>query len=366
MKLGLIYHQFVRAGGLENYLIEFATRLRGAGHELHIVTTRVADDEKPMLDAQWHMLPRPPTSMLRIWHFDRVAGRRAKQLPVEATIGFGRTTVHDFHRAGGGCHAIYSKLLPWWKRFSAKNLLELHLEKKLYQSGGTGAFVMNSSQVVRQMEQHYPAARGRCHVIHTAVDTERFKPAEKRTSHRAQVSQALKTDPSKPAVLFVSMGHRRKGLDALLHAWQRIDATLWITGRPLDARYKGMIMRLGIAEKVRALPPTSNVAALYQAADWFVHPTLYDACANTVLQSMACALPGLISVNDGAIDHVRDGENGFLLPQPMDADDLASTISKAIALPEDQRFALGARARETMLPLTWDAHVACWMKLLSA
>lgn len=366
MKLGLIYHQFVRAGGLENYLIEFAARLQGAGHELHIVTARVADDVKAKLNAQWHLLKRPPSPLLRLAHFDRAAAAAAKSLPVDTTIGFGRTSKHDWHRAGGGCHAIYSKLLPWWKRYTVKNLLELHLEKKLYQGGGTQHFVMNSAQVVRQIEAHYPAARGKCHVVHTAVDTQQYRPADDRAAHRAQVCQTLQTDASKPVCLFVSLSHRRKGLDALLHAWQGMDATLWIAGRALDARYRGLIERLGIADKVRALPPTSNIAALYQAADWFVHPTLYDACANTALQSMACGLPGLISINDGATDHVRDGENGFLLQEPANAEALRASIQQALAVPEDQRLAMGARARETMLPHTWDAHVACWMKLLQA
>jgi hypothetical protein len=38
MKLGMVYHQLVAAGGLENYLIEFSRRLSEAGHELTFVT----------------------------------------------------------------------------------------------------------------------------------------------------------------------------------------------------------------------------------------------------------------------------------------------------------------------------------------
>lgn len=366
MKIGLIYHQFVRAGGLENYLIEFATRLAAAGHELHIVTSQIATDVKEKLPATWHSVGLVPTKALRLMHFDLAAAAMARTLPVDVSIGFGRTSTHRFHRAGGGAHAIYSKLLPWWKRFTVKNLIELSLEKKLYTAGHTQHFVMNSAEVMRDIEELYPECEGRCSVIHTAVDTTNYKPAADRAQQRAAACAQLKTDASKPVGLFVSLSHRRKGLDALLTAWKDIDATLWIAGKTLGKRYRRRIAELGIADKVRALPPVRDLVPLYQAADWFVHPTQYDACANTALQSMACGLPGLISVNDGVIDLVRDSENGFLLHEPQNAEALREALQSAFQLNPDQRDAMGVAARETMLPLTWDAHVAKWMKLISA
>lgn len=364
MKIGLIYHQFLHAGGLENYLIEFSRRLVAAGHELHIVTSRIAPDVAQKVTAQWHLIHRAPTAFTRLWWFDVAAARAVGDLPTDVTIGFGRTSAHHFHRAGGGCHALYSRLLPWWKRYEPKNLLEIALERKLYNGGRTKHFIMNSARVVAQIQGLYQGARDKCSVIYTAVDSHAYRPAENRSLQRELMCRQMHTDASRPVGLFVSLSHRRKGLDGLLHAWKDIDATLWIAGRPLNAHYKGLIERLGLAAKVRALPPTSDLGSLYQAADWFVHPTLYDACANTVLQSMSCGLPGVISVQDGAVDHIRDGENGFMLYHPANPEELRRRLNQALATPEEQRLAMGAAARETMLPHTWDAHVADWMKLL--
>jgi len=363
MKLGLIYHQFTPAGGLEKYLIEFTQQLTRLGHEVHVLTSRVDPRVREALKVTWHELPRPGGSpMLRLWHFDRVAACEGKALPVDLTIGFGRTTTHDLHRAGGGAHAMYSRLLPWYKRWTPKNYLELVLEKKLYQGGGTRHFVLNSARVMAQIQGLYPAAKDRGTVIHTAVESALFKPAENRRAHREAVCEKLHTDPWRPVGLFVSLSHRRKGLDALLRAWKGVDATLWIAGKPLGAEWQQKIQALGIADRIRALPVTNDLTALYKAADWFVHPTMYDACANTVLQSMSSGLPGLISVNDGAVDHVHDGVNGFLLRKPQDETDLHERLQYAFSLDEDQRAEMGHKARETMLPLTWDAHVTAWMQ----
>jgi UDP-glucose:(heptosyl)LPS alpha-1,3-glucosyltransferase len=365
MKLGLIYHQFTPAGGLEKYLIEFTQHLLRSGHEIHVLTSKIDPRLREALKVSWHEVARPSGSpLLRLWHFDRVAAREGRGLPVDLTIGFGRTTAHDLHRAGGGAHALYSRLLPWYKRWSPKNYLELLLEKRLYQGGNTRHFILNSARIMAQIQGLYPAAKERGTVIHTAVESALFKPAENRKTHRERVCEKLNTDPWRPVGLFVSLSHRRKGLDALLRAWKGLDATLWIAGKPLGAEWMQKIDSLGLTDRIRALPVTNDLTALYQAADWFLHPTLYDACANTVLQSMSSGLPGLISVQDGAVDHVRDGANGFLLRKPQDEQDLHERLQQAFSLDEDERAAMGQRARETMLPLTWEAHVNAWMRVI--
>ncbi|MBX7210892.1 MAG: glycosyltransferase family 4 protein [Verrucomicrobiaceae bacterium] len=367
MKLALIYHQFIRSGGLENYLIEFATRMADAGHQLELVTAQIAPEVQAKLNAPVHRVPQVSGSKtLAMWQFARGAARLAHTLPVDVTIGFGRTYAHHLHRAGGGCHAIYSRLLPPWKRFALKNLLELRLEKRLYTSGETRRYITNSARVAAQLQGMYKTPAERFTTIHTAVDTDVFRPAPDRAAHRELACRKMQTDPAKPVLLFVSLGHRRKGLDALLAAMREVDATLWIAGRKLGRWYEAMIQSLGIAAKIRAIPVTNSLIDLYQAADWFVHPTLYDACANTVLQSMACGLPGIISVQDGAVDHVCDGMNGLMLFHPQDVAELTSRIHHALSLPADERTTMSNAAQETMQALTWERHLSEWEEALAA
>jgi glycosyltransferase involved in cell wall biosynthesis len=365
MRLGLIFHRFARGGGLESYLLEFATRLRAQGHELHLVTGDVAEEFESRLKATVHRVSLPRGSaLLRQWKFERAASRIAAQLPVDATIGFGRTTTHDLHRASGGCHKVYSGLLPPWKRWSARNWFELHLEKQLYTSGRTKLFVVNSAQVGGQIEQAYGVAPDRLRVIHTAVDTERYHPAEDRLALKKEISGAIHSDAARPAFLFASLDHRRKGLDVLLDLWGEIDADLWIAGKSLNQSYRRKIDNRALKSKVRYFGRDIDLARLFRAADWFVHPTLYDACANTVLQSMASGLPGLISASDGAVEFIRDGENGFVLPRPRDAAGVLAMVRRALATDEAARQRLSRAALETTRPLTWDAHIEKWMNAI--
>jgi glycosyltransferase involved in cell wall biosynthesis len=368
MKLGLVYHQLVPAGGLENYLIEFSRRLILAGHELTFVTSRVNQEVAGKLKGEIKMLPRSKGSaLMRLWQFSRDAARVVPTLGVDRVIGFGHTVRHDVHRAGGGCHARYSELLPFWKRYALKNLLAVHLERQLYTSGNTRHFVTNSNQVTAELSNRYGVNREAFTTIHTAVEGTQFRPADDRAAVREAVFKELKTDVGSPVFLFVSLSHRRKGLDALLEALVMVPkAVLWIVGKGLNKAYLRRVEELGIGSRIRLVSVTNSLVRLYQSADWFVHPTKYDACANTVLQSMACGLPGLISEHDGAVDLIEDGGTGFLMPQPEQAERLASCLQRALACDAEQRAQLGSAARAAVEPLTWDRHVQKWEALLAS
>jgi glycosyltransferase involved in cell wall biosynthesis len=80
---------------------------------------------------------------------------------------------------------------------------------------------------------------------------------------------------------------------------------------------------------------------------------------------MACGLPGLISAADGAVEFVSEGQNGFVISDPSQVDDLSALLARVLGLPEASRAICGAAARETVLPLTWEAHLGAWLQLLT-
>jgi glycosyltransferase involved in cell wall biosynthesis len=361
MKIGLIHHQIIRGTGVETFLIEFAKRLAAAGHEPVYITTLTTPELGASLPGNWELLPRVRGSgAARMWHFNRLAPRAAREAGVDLSIGFGRTTCQDIHRNGTGCHRLYGNLLPLWQRYSVRHLLELYLEKKLHTGGETKTFVTSSARVCAQLQGVYHVPGDRFRILRPPVETQLFKPAENRGALRELICRKLQTDATRPVLLFVSVSHRRRGLEPLLEAMREIDATLWIVGRGLSREHLSLIARHGIGAKIRNVPVTNQLVELYQAADWFVHPTQYDAFSSTVLQSMACGLPGLISVMDGAVDHIQNEENGFMLYHPQQPVELAARIQEALALDETAREAMGRAARESVLPLTWEAHMAEW------
>ena len=355
MKLALLYHQFISRGGLEGYLWEFASQLAQRGHELTLVGSKM-EDRFRALAREVRVIPPPP--FLSGWMLKRFAERSAALVPeldCDLTLGFGRTFRQDVHRAGGGCHRVYSRMLPAAKQRRWKNQWELAVEEKLYTGGQTRHFVVNASRISQELQEEYAVPPERISVIPTGVDTEHFQPGDR----QAAGLQLGVGEEARPVLLFVSLDHRRKGLETALGALALSkDAVLWIVGAELDGGWRRVISEKGLTARVRSFGQQYDLRPFYQAANVFVHPTRYDACANTVLQSMACGLTGVISSHDGARDFIRHAENGWLLNDPRSSEELAAHVQAALEKPQ------GDAARATMLPLTWAAHVDAWERLL--
>lgn len=367
MRIAAVYNRFIRGGGLENYLSDFLSQLLARGHQVEVITEQTDSSTHPAPpDIRIKKLPRRGLSAAsRLRGFDQRAARAVQDLAPDISIGFGRTTTHDLHRAGGGCHRIYSDLLPFTRRLGGKNRAELALEHDLYSSGKTRHFVCNSQMVADQIAEVYQVESDRRSVIQTPVDHEHFHPGNPDDQSRREICAELRTDPDTPVFLFVSLGHRRKGLDTILRAWPHIDeAHLWIIGSRLGSRHRAEIDRGGVRQRVFYLGHPQDTAAYYRAADFFLHPTHYDACANTALQSMASGLPGLISTRDGARELVDPGKSGFLLDHPENPEQLADTIGQALDLDPQTRKSMGEAARRQVLHLTWENHLDEWLQLI--
>ncbi|MEM6910956.1 MAG: glycosyltransferase family 4 protein [Verrucomicrobiota bacterium] len=361
MRLAILHHQFGIGGGLERYLGHLVKGLVARGHRLDVIAGRVAG-ERPE-GVSFHELGRFPVS--RTWRmidFVKRAEAKAASLEVDWRLGFGLTGVQDIHRAGGGCHAEYSALLPWWKRWAPKNLVERSLEKRRYTGGGTRHFAVNSFQVAEQLSRRYDVDPERFTVLHTAVDSDLYHPATG-GAQRAQFCQDQGIEPSRPLFLFASFDHKRKGLGALLEAWPGLSGTLCVAGEWPDGFWLRQVQRYGLQERIRWLGPDLVLAEVLQSVDAFVHPTRYDACANTALQAMASGLPCLLSARDGVQDQVRDRENAFRLEDPEDPAQLHALLLEMEQSPRERLEALGRAARETVVPLTAARHLDAWESL---
>lgn len=301
-----------------------------------------------------------------LWHFAKSSADCLDLISPDISIGFGRTLQHDFHRNLSGCHPLYANLQPWWRRWRFHNHLEGYLEQQLHTGTRTRLFVPGSNRVSAQLQQQYAQSPDRFVTIHAPADTALFRPSSARAALRDALCQRLETNPARPILLVVSLSRQHERLDTLLQAFVHIDASLWIAGAALGRRDRQLLTGLGLSDRVRAVPVTTNLVQLFQAADWFLHPTLYDVGAAAVLRAMACGLPGLISTRDGHSDHICDGENGFVVSHPDDAAKLAGSLQRALALTEVQRMQMGAAARAAMERLTWTRHIDDWNRLFAA
>jgi glycogen(starch) synthase len=104
---------------------------------------------------------------------------------------------------------------------------------------------------------------------------------------------------------------------------------------PFRARLEQAIAAATLQSNVRLIGRASDrdLHAWYEAADLFVHPTLYEGSSLVTLEAMAHRRPVVATRAGGLPDKVKPGINGWLVA-PGDAPALAATISGALAQPE--------------------------------
>jgi len=108
-----------------------------------------------------------------------------------------------------------------------------------------------------------------------------------------------------------------KGLQYFIPAFKQIEdknVELWLVGpRPNEILLNELI---DSDDRIKYLgfKPEHELASIYSQCDVFVHPSIADGWAMTVLQSMAVGTPAIVSDMTGAKQIINHGENGWIVP----------------------------------------------------
>lgn len=338
-------------GGAERYSIALVEQL-AAQHEIHVFAQDI-DHHWP--GVHYHRVPVPlvrPRWINQLWFasvtwlktrrgFDVVHSHEntwhgnvqtVHVLPVRYNLFVGRTG--------------WRLAMRWFKVITSPRLITyLALEKFRYAVGDGRAIVLPSKSLENTMLSTFagiaPALKvltpGIAQVV--GVASLAAKCAARKALHLPQQGKCI---------LFVGNDYKKKGLPSLLIALQRLDPEcfLAVVGNPAQQAFvSAEIDRLGVQSRVFFLGSLGSVDQAYEAADCLAHPTLEDTFAMVVLEAMAHGLPVVVSGPSfcGIASLLSDGRNALILPDPLDADELASLLSSAL-YDADQRglLSLGA------------------------
>ncbi|MBI4056666.1 MAG: glycosyltransferase family 4 protein [Elusimicrobia bacterium] len=139
-------------------------------------------------------------------------------------------------------------------------------------------------------------------------------------------------------------------LETFLKGWssavqQGFKGHFFLVGEgPRESKFKEIIHRHGLKEGVKILGRRQEVAALFQAADVFVLPTISEGLSNATLEAMACGLPVLVSQVSGTQELVQEGKQGLLF-HPFHSEEVVKHLLDIQRNP-DKRSEMGRNARE--------------------
>ncbi len=350
-------------GGAEKFVANALAALRSQ-QELDLTIVTRSWQEQPGV----HALIVDPYylgNVWRDWGFARGVCREVAAGRFDLVQSHERLACCDVFRAGDGVHREWlvqrrraasfggrlSMLLNPYHHYNVR------AERRMFRSSRLKAIICNSMMVKQEIRDYFGVPEAKFHVIYSGVDSERFSPGL-RAAHRDSFRRERGIPSDALVYLFLGSGFERKGVAQVLRALAQLPAECHalIVGKDKhQRRYEALARRLGIAARAHFTGGLKNVAPAYGSADVFVLPTLYDPFPNAALEAMACGLPMVTSFKSGAAELIREGSNGYC----CDALDVPA-LARAMQQLRDpaRRQALGDAARQTVLPLTFDAMSA--------
>ena len=192
--------------------------------------------------------------------------------------------------------------------------------------------ITDSNSTKKDLVNYFNISEEKIRVILLAAD-EKFKRLNKEEINEVKQKHNLNF----PFILYVGMLEARKNITALIKAFYKIKKKklpnkLVITGKK-GWKYKEIfktIDKLNLQKDVVFTGYVSDVdlPALYNAADLFVYPSLYEGFGLPPLEAMACGTP-VITSNTSSLPEVV-GDAGIMV-DPHDVDGLADAMHKVLS-----------------------------------
>ena len=226
-------------------------------------------------------------------------------------------------------HDLTPILYPKEHKFGKYILYKLLFPRTLTTADKIIAVSYNTKQ---DLIKYFKVPDKQIKVIHEAAN-EIFQPLDKETIQNFKTKYNLNF----PFILYVGTLEPRKNIPILIKAFYNLKKynlpyKLVIAGKK-GWNYKSIfktIEKLNLQDDVifTGYVPDEDLPALYNSADLFVYPSLYEGFGLPPLEAMSCGCP-VITSNTSSLPEVV-GDAGIMI-DPYDIDGLASSMYKVLS-----------------------------------
>jgi glycosyltransferase involved in cell wall biosynthesis len=150
-----------------------------------------------------------------------------------------------------------------------------------------------------------------------SIDLQKFSFSDQKK--RDEIKKEFKLN-DKLIFITVTQLIPRKGIINLLKAWNELlqeiqeKISLIVIGNGPQKNYIEEFVKQNKIPNMHLLgqKPYEEVIQYYHSSDIFILPTLEDLFSLVVMEAMACGLPVLTTIYNGARELIREGENGYI------------------------------------------------------
>jgi UDP-glucose:(heptosyl)LPS alpha-1,3-glucosyltransferase len=316
-RIAIIAEKYGGIGGSERFVKEVTERLASTGkYDFHVFANRW---EAGRPDIVFHKVPRIKfPRFLRPWFFTAMAQRQIARGGFDLVHSHWPTFKADVFSTHGCPHTYWVKHVLK-RRPNLFDRVMMMIDRRMIAGGANTVFMPVSAFLKERFEDVHGELPGEWKVVHPGVDVAKFAHDPKA---REEVRALHRIRPDEIVVLFVGMNFGPKGLGRLMEGFAELrrrtpeqSAKLLVVGRGPVPAFERKARELGVANDVIfAGPQSKGIERYYSAADAFALLSEFDTFGMVVFEAMAAGLPVVISDQMGVRDLVRDGENGFVVP----------------------------------------------------
>lgn len=264
-------------------------------------------------------------------------------------VKYGRPTINTIH-----------DLSPYASRFffsGAKRIYKRNLIS--FTVRASDAIITVSEFSRRELLHRFPFLAGRVFAVHLGVEpTPEASPAK----------------ADRPFLLFVGTMEHRKNVTTLIRAFRilsgrrRLPHRLVLVGKPghgWDAIHAALEQRPSSDDiEILGYVTAEHLAELYQSADLFVYPSLYEGFGLPLLEAMAVGTP-VVSSSAASLPEV--GGDAAVYFDPLNVEELADAIERVLDS-SSLRGELRAKGLKRAAGFTWEEcarkHVEVYRNVL--
>jgi glycosyltransferase involved in cell wall biosynthesis len=210
-----------------------------------------------------------------------------------------------------------------------------------------------SDYVAEHVRERYQVPPERLRVIYRGIDITAFDPAAVAEERRAVLAERWRLSAGAKVVMLPGRVVRRKGHTLLLRALERLPRRSFVclmVGEVESGSYAnevdGLIGAMGLREVARMVGPCDDMPAALTLADLVVVPSTLapEPFGRVSVEAQAMGKPVIVTDVGGLGETLMPAATGWLVP-PDDVDELTRALQLALAMPDDARARLAARAR---------------------
>ncbi len=331
--IGFLRRGYSPTGGVEVYLKGLAEGLRREGHRVVLLGT----EEWPIEEWPGGEILRCNGQSLSKYSAEVAKLRNSSGISFDVILSVEKVPGCDLYRTDEGLHAAWleqrSKYMnPWariFQKISPKHLEKLRLERELFTASSTRRIISLSDKISREIKSLYGYPEERITLIRNGVPSR----APTKSDERLKARMDIGIPAEEQVVLFVGTGWERKGLRFAISAVEKLNAEgypnvkLFVAGKGDRRRYASPCIRF--------LGGVSKMSAVYDAADLFLFPTLFDPFPLATLEALSAGLPVITTAANGVSEIMTPGVHGEVIAESSDLQALSSALQKWFGILKD-------------------------------